>query len=162
MYAVLDVTPYSPVKVNISFGKHTASIFTVERVNSARKSMEMEAKLSFETTVDFQRTTQRYIPEDRTLHNHRCDNLKPLYRYLLCRVQNISDNASSSDSDAGPYVTITMGKKIATPGIQLNTQPGGGGVLRSLACSGCDAAVAKIRLSELSLAFSADMNTTVY
>jgi hypothetical protein len=26
--------------------------------------------------VDIQRTTQRYIPEDRTLHNHRCENLK--------------------------------------------------------------------------------------
>jgi hypothetical protein len=28
-----------------------------------------------ETSVDFQRTKRRYIPEDRTLHNHRCDNL---------------------------------------------------------------------------------------
>jgi hypothetical protein len=26
--------------------------------------------------VDFRRTTQRYIPEDRILHNHRCENLK--------------------------------------------------------------------------------------
>jgi hypothetical protein len=82
----------------------------------------MKAKLLSETTVDFQWTTQRYIPEDRPLHNHWCDNLKPLYRYMLCRVQNISDNASPSDSDAGPYVTITMGNKIATPEIQLNTQ----------------------------------------
>jgi hypothetical protein len=29
-----------------------------------------------ETSVDFQRTTRRYIPEDRTFHNHRCGNLK--------------------------------------------------------------------------------------
>jgi hypothetical protein len=26
--------------------------------------------------VDFQRTTWHYIPEDGTLHNHRCENLK--------------------------------------------------------------------------------------
>jgi hypothetical protein len=26
--------------------------------------------------VDFLRTTRRYIPEDSTLHNHRCENLK--------------------------------------------------------------------------------------
>jgi hypothetical protein len=26
--------------------------------------------------VEFQRTTLRYIPEDRTLHNHLCENLK--------------------------------------------------------------------------------------
>jgi hypothetical protein len=25
---------------------------------------------------DNQRTTRRYIPEDGTLHNHRCENLK--------------------------------------------------------------------------------------
>jgi hypothetical protein len=25
--------------------------------------------------MNFQRTTQRYIPDDRTLHNHRCENL---------------------------------------------------------------------------------------
>jgi hypothetical protein len=27
-------------------------------------------------SIDFQLTTWRYIPEDRTLHNHRCENLK--------------------------------------------------------------------------------------
>jgi hypothetical protein len=37
----------------------------------------MEATCTYETTVDFQRTTRPYIPEDRTLHNHRCENLKP-------------------------------------------------------------------------------------
>jgi hypothetical protein len=26
--------------------------------------------------LNFQRTTWRYIPEDWTLHNHRCDSLK--------------------------------------------------------------------------------------
>jgi hypothetical protein len=29
-----------------------------------------------ENSVDIQQTLLRYIPEDRTLHNHRCDNLK--------------------------------------------------------------------------------------
>jgi hypothetical protein len=28
--------------------------------------------------VDFQYSTQRYIPDDRTLHNHRRKNLKSL------------------------------------------------------------------------------------
>jgi hypothetical protein len=36
----------------------------------------MEATCSSEASVDFQRTTQRYISEDKTLHNHRCENLK--------------------------------------------------------------------------------------
>jgi hypothetical protein len=28
-------------------------------------------------SVDFQRTTRLYIPQDKTLHNHRSENLKP-------------------------------------------------------------------------------------
>jgi hypothetical protein len=29
-----------------------------------------------EPSVDFQRTTRHYIPDDRTLHNHNCGNVK--------------------------------------------------------------------------------------
>jgi hypothetical protein len=36
----------------------------------------MAATCSSETSVDFQRTIWRYIPKDRTLYNHRCENLK--------------------------------------------------------------------------------------
>jgi hypothetical protein len=36
----------------------------------------MEAICSSGKSVNFQRTTHRYIPEDSTLHNHRCENLK--------------------------------------------------------------------------------------
>jgi hypothetical protein len=33
--------------------------------------------------VDFQRTTQRYIPGDSTLHDHRRENLKPYIKMML-------------------------------------------------------------------------------
>jgi hypothetical protein len=37
----------------------------------------MEAKLiPSEKVINFQRTTRRYIPEDRTLLNHRCQNFR--------------------------------------------------------------------------------------
>jgi hypothetical protein len=36
----------------------------------------MEAIFPSETTVDFQRTTQLYIPEESTLYKHFCENLK--------------------------------------------------------------------------------------
>jgi hypothetical protein len=39
-------------------------------------TLKIKAMCSSETSVDTQRTTRRYIPEDGTLHNHRCDNLK--------------------------------------------------------------------------------------
>jgi hypothetical protein len=31
---------------------------------------------SIETSVDLRRTTRRYKPQDRSLHNHLCENLK--------------------------------------------------------------------------------------
>jgi hypothetical protein len=36
----------------------------------------MEAICSSETSVDIQRITLCYIPEDSTLHNHRSENLE--------------------------------------------------------------------------------------
>jgi hypothetical protein len=42
----------------------------------------MEAISSSETSVDFEQITRRYIPEDSTLHNHRCDNLKSYFQLL--------------------------------------------------------------------------------
>jgi hypothetical protein len=39
-------------------------------------TLKMEAICSFETSVDFQRSTLCYIAEDRSLHNHRSENLK--------------------------------------------------------------------------------------
>jgi hypothetical protein len=53
-------------------------------------TLKMEVAYSSKMSVDsqHQRTTQRYIPEDRTLHKHHCENLK-LYRcwqILLCPI----------------------------------------------------------------------------
>jgi hypothetical protein len=39
-------------------------------------ALKMEAICFSETSVHIQRTTRRYIPDDSTLHSHRCENLK--------------------------------------------------------------------------------------
>jgi hypothetical protein len=39
-------------------------------------TLKTEATCPSETSDDFHRITRRYIPENRTLHNHRCENLK--------------------------------------------------------------------------------------
>jgi hypothetical protein len=39
-------------------------------------TLKREATCSSETSVVFQWTVRRYIPEDRTLHIQRCENLK--------------------------------------------------------------------------------------
>jgi hypothetical protein len=53
-YIFWDTMPCSELKVNRRFG----------------------GAYSSETSFYFQRATRHYIPEDRTLHNHRCENLK--------------------------------------------------------------------------------------
>jgi hypothetical protein len=42
----------------------------------AYSTLKMEVKCFSKTSVDFQQTTQHYILEDSTLHNHHCANLK--------------------------------------------------------------------------------------
>jgi hypothetical protein len=46
-------------------------------------TLKMEVIYFSEMSVDFPRTTRRYIPEEGTLHNHRCENLKS---YILAGV----------------------------------------------------------------------------
>jgi hypothetical protein len=46
--------------------------------------LKIKAVSSSETSVDVQRTTRRYIPGHRTLHNHRCENLKSSSLFNLC------------------------------------------------------------------------------
>jgi hypothetical protein len=49
----------------------------------------LKAASSSETVADFLQNTRHYIPEDRLLHNHRCENLNsyrvaiPLYSLHL-------------------------------------------------------------------------------
>jgi hypothetical protein len=53
----------------------------------------MEAICSSETSVDFQRTTRRYIPENSTLHNHGCENLKSYKPEVNKVVVELNDEA---------------------------------------------------------------------
>jgi hypothetical protein len=92
-----DITRCRPSKVNRRFGG-THRLHLQGRISRARNQRESrwQAELSFklvpcsassstlkmeticssETSVDFRRTTPRYIPEDSTLHNHLCENFK--------------------------------------------------------------------------------------
>jgi hypothetical protein len=44
---------------------------------AARGALKMEVTCSSEMLDEFQQTTRYDIPEDRTLHNHRCESLNP-------------------------------------------------------------------------------------
>jgi hypothetical protein len=64
------ITPCSPLKVS------EGPAFTRVSCSAFSSTLKMEAICSSETSVDFQRTTRRYTPEDSTLYNNRCENLK--------------------------------------------------------------------------------------
>jgi hypothetical protein len=51
----------------------------------------MEVIYLSETLVNFKRTTRRSIPEDRTFHNHRCEDLKSYFNFnnILMKCQRI-------------------------------------------------------------------------
>jgi hypothetical protein len=96
-----DMTPCSPLSCARHFGrtyrlhlqgrrnrfsksvnKHVASRMFAEPISS---TLKMEAISSSEKSGATQRTTRRHIPDDNTLHSHRCENLKSyiLFQHLL-------------------------------------------------------------------------------
>jgi hypothetical protein len=50
----------------------------------------MEAKWSSETPFHFKLTRRRYIPEDRTVRNCRCENLRSYTTQMVCYRVNIT------------------------------------------------------------------------
>jgi hypothetical protein len=101
-YILRDITPCIPLKINRRFAVTNRLSLQHRIISQARNwvsllatccilisclayssTMKMEATCLSETSLDFQRTTRSYIPEDRTLHNHRCDNLTS---YTHCTV----------------------------------------------------------------------------
>jgi hypothetical protein len=51
-------------------------------------SAKIEATFSLATSVDFERTARRYIPELRRLYRHRCEDFKP-------QIENFSSKLNS-------------------------------------------------------------------
>jgi hypothetical protein len=60
-----------------------ADYFTLVSFLAYCSTAKIEAAYFSETPVDFLRTTHRYIPKERTVHNHRCENLKLLDRPVV-------------------------------------------------------------------------------
>jgi hypothetical protein len=72
------ITPCSPLKVNRRFGgtSQVTSRALLATCFHSWSLLGLETICPTETSVDFQRSTWRHIPEDRTLYNHRCGNMK--------------------------------------------------------------------------------------
>jgi hypothetical protein len=46
-------------------------------------ALKIEVICSSEISIDFDGTTQSYIPKDRILHTHRCENFKLYVKIIL-------------------------------------------------------------------------------
>jgi hypothetical protein len=106
-----DTTPFTLLKVNWHFGGICHLYFQAWRVSQARNQHEAGSKQIFafflssmlktkaicssKTLVDFQQTTQHYIPEDWTLHNHCCKNFRYWLQYHSC--SKAADTDSTQD-----------------------------------------------------------------
>jgi hypothetical protein len=72
-----DIRPCSPLKINWRFGQFSLSPdFKLVSCSTYSSILKMGAIWYSETSLDFQRTTQCYIPEDIIVHNCCCENLK--------------------------------------------------------------------------------------
>jgi hypothetical protein len=89
-----DITPRSPLKVNRRYLAYSSAlkmeaIFSSEMLVSfsAYSNLKMEAMCFSETSIDFQRTTRRYIPEDSTLLQLYITTryLKSTFGYLITK-----------------------------------------------------------------------------
>jgi hypothetical protein len=64
-------------------GGKQSSAFTLVSCSVYYSSLMMDAICSSETSVDFQWSTRRYIPEDNNLHNYRHENFKSYMTQML-------------------------------------------------------------------------------
>jgi hypothetical protein len=106
---VWDITLCSPLKVNRRF-EGTCHLHMQDRRRNQQEAdkhippicfmltscllycftMKMELKCFSETSPDFQRITQFCIPEDRTLHSDRCENVRSYeagtFGWMICYI----------------------------------------------------------------------------
>jgi hypothetical protein len=58
-----------------------ATWFTLASCLYYPSTLKMEAPCSSKISADFQQNARRYIPENRTLHNHICKGLSSFYSF---------------------------------------------------------------------------------
>jgi hypothetical protein len=70
----------------------------------------MEATYSSETSVDFERTIEYYIPDDRTLHTHRLRTSNPIYMQAVSNTAEVVLFVSFVRTCACPVVCVNEGQ----------------------------------------------------
>jgi hypothetical protein len=94
------VTPHSLVEVY-----HRSLLVGLLDFSS---TLKMEAICSSETPVATQRTTRRHIPEDDTLRNHRCENLKSYKFTIIWEVHTAYTSGLNSKASKQKMAHVTL------------------------------------------------------
>jgi hypothetical protein len=132
--------PCSPLKVNRCFGETYHLHLQGQRINRARNqrksngkkwvscsayfsALKMEAICFSETSIDFQRTTRRYITEESTLRNYRCENLKSYKKpsclgYSSTMEMEVTCSSEGGTSHQGHNQSIFTLWRVLSTGIQ--------------------------------------------
>jgi hypothetical protein len=80
------VEEYAKQETSMKSGGKQSHFHTVSCL-AYSSTLKMEATYSFEMSVDFQWTTLHYIPEDSTIHNYCCENLRSYILFLTVFIQ---------------------------------------------------------------------------
>jgi hypothetical protein len=95
-----DMTPCSALSCTRRFGGtyrlhlQGRRMFSKPASKQVASTLKMEAIPSSETSGTTQRTTRRHIPEEDTLENHRCENLKS-YRQQVDLIKYTSSDMAA-------------------------------------------------------------------
>jgi hypothetical protein len=88
--------------------------FTLVSCLAYSSTLKMEATCSSETSVAFQLTARRHIPEDITLHNHRCENLKFSYKLLIISYVPLYITHTYLSRNCGEFTNISQNSRSAS------------------------------------------------
>jgi hypothetical protein len=92
--SIFEIVSCSSSKANRRFRRTCRPNFQGRKRCGARRQDEagsnchLLAKWFSETSVDLQRTLRRYIPEDKILHAHRCQNLKSYVTNFIGKLED--------------------------------------------------------------------------
>jgi hypothetical protein len=75
----------------------------------AYSTLEMEVICSSKTSVDFQRVIRHFIPEDSTLHNHQCANLKSYITWNPFHIYSTPSLLTQGDPKTCYILRVTQG-----------------------------------------------------
>jgi hypothetical protein len=108
---IWDITPCSPLKVSLHF-EGACRLLLQGILLAYYSTLSIEATFSSEASAEFQRNTRRYISEDRTLENHRCERRKSLSWCLIhssttCRSAGPGEQIESSICSHRRFLNLT-------------------------------------------------------